>query len=294
MLILLKRYNMPKRETLKTIMELIGTWLIVFFGSAAVPTFFPTITVVISIITAIGLFIYGIVYFHQKPEPEQVEPQTPSISKKTSNSSAILKVTPIEHIKGKGNDVEPSQVIYGTFGSHVDGTQKEYIVKFGVLRVKALKGHIHNCCATAKIKITHELGKYNPHKWEDVGTLNWFSIKKKEQFDGKFDRLADLKDYGLNKFLKNEKVDLLESNEQNLLIMYMIKDNAKVFVCNNGDARVIGWVEPDKFLEFILEVKLSAQNNLLTTCRYIVRVLWDDYKFSTESGSRASTKGITG
>lgn len=63
---------MPKRETLTTILGLIVIWLGISFGSAAIPNFFPTITVVISIITAIGLSIYGVVYFHQKPEKTQM------------------------------------------------------------------------------------------------------------------------------------------------------------------------------------------------------------------------------
>lgn len=292
MLILLKRHSMPKRETLKTTLEIIGLWVTITLGSAAIPNFFPIITIIISIIAAIGCFIYGLVYFHQKPE--HLEPKTSSKHKKTSNSNLILKVTPLEHVKGKGDDVEPSQGIYGTFSSHVDATPEEYIAKFGVLRVKAKKGNAYDCCATAKIKITHELGKYNPHKWEDVGTLNWFSTNQKEKLDGKFDRLADLKDYGLNRYLKNETTDILENDEKDLLIMYMIKGNPKVFICNDGDTRVIGWVEPDKFLEFILDVTLSSQNEQITTCQYVVRVLWDDYSFSIPLGSRESTKGITG
>jgi len=283
---------MPKCETLKTILELIGTWLVVFFGTAAIPSFFPTITIISSIIAAIGLSIYGVLYFRQNPE--KTDPKHIVVSKSTANSSAVLEVTPLSYVKGNGADVNPSQMIYGLFGSHVDGVQTEYIAKFGVLRVKALNGNAYKCRASAKIKVTHQLGRYNPQKWEDVGMLNWFSTPRKEQLDGKFDRLANLKDYGLNKYLKNETTTILENTEKDLLVMYMVKGNPKVFICNNGDTRVIGWVEPNKFLKFTLELTLSAQNNPLTTCQYLVSVLWDDYKFSTTLGSRESTRGITG
>lgn len=269
---------MPKRETLKTILEIFSVWVVIFLGTAAIPNFFPTMTIIISIIAAIGLFVYGVLYFHQKPE--KTEPKPTVVSKSTANSSVFLEVTPLAHVKGTGADVNPSQMIYGLFGFHVNAARTEYIAKFGVLRVKALKGNAYDCHATARIKVTHELGKPHPHKWEDVGTLNWFSATRREKLDGKFDRLADLKDYGLNKYLRNETVDILENNEKDLLVVYMIKGTPKVFICNNGDTRVIGWVEPNKFLEFILELSLSAQNYPSTTHQYVVRVLWDDYKFS--------------
>jgi len=229
------------------------------------------------IIIAVVIFIFR--WFNTAKQTVNPMPTVLSVTneKNLKTYKTNLELEPLEHVKGTGSDVPPSQMIFGYYGDHVRDPKNEYIAKFGVIRVKAKKGNMVNCHATARIKILQEMGRPNPHKWEDIGTLNWFLQENKERFDGKFSQLAHGKDYGLNKFLKNEKIDILEGHEKDLLVMYMINGCEKVFMCNQGDTMVIGWVEGTDFIEFILELSFSALNVSTTTYQYKIKMLWDDY-----------------
>jgi len=89
-------------------------------------------------------------FFKGKPEPQKVEvvnlPQLTTssaaltkVAKETEqNTTLLLDVKPLAHVKGTGADVPPSQIILGYHGFHIDKPKTEYLAKFGVMQVKAI------------------------------------------------------------------------------------------------------------------------------------------------------------
>jgi len=69
--LIVRRHKMPNRESLKTMLELVVTWIVIFGAALAIPDLSMIYKVLIGGIAGIGLILFGIYFFNLK---EDVEP----------------------------------------------------------------------------------------------------------------------------------------------------------------------------------------------------------------------------
>jgi hypothetical protein len=68
--LIVRRHKMPKRESLKTILELFVTWIVIFGVALAIPDLSMIYKVLIGVISGIGLILFGIYFFNLKEDAE--------------------------------------------------------------------------------------------------------------------------------------------------------------------------------------------------------------------------------
>lgn len=138
------------------------------------------------------------------------------LDKKAKES--VISITPLNLIRGKYPD-SPAQFINMVRSSNF-GESKSLTARFGVLKVKVIKGEILNCVAEVNYKPSffQSNGDKIDFKYRNGGRLNWYSVSK-------FDNIMnapDFQPYKLNTYLLNPVIDLHEGEEKELLVCYVI------------------------------------------------------------------------
>lgn len=141
---------------------------------------------------------------------------------------AVISITPLNLIRGRYPD-SPAQFISMVRSSNVQfknnnvinpGESKSLTARFGVLKVKVVKGEILNCVAEVNYKPSffQPNGDKIDSKYRNAGRLNWYSVSK-------FDNIMnspDFQPYRLNTYLLNPVINLHEGEEKELLVCYVI------------------------------------------------------------------------
>lgn len=70
--LIVRRHKMPKRESLKTILELVLAWIVIFGVALTIPdqNLSMNYKILIGVISGIGLILYGIYFFNLKEDSE--------------------------------------------------------------------------------------------------------------------------------------------------------------------------------------------------------------------------------
>ena len=177
--------------------------------------------------------------------------------------------------------LEGSQVI-DSYWHYPEGgdirDMKELIVKFGVIRVKALKGELRNTRAEVKILRKKDGLHDQPifDKFRNEGYLNWYSLAIKKGILTNTLTLEEIvknKNLGLNKYLKNPVEHIHQNESKDMLFFYMIKDVPYVFLCTESEHSIASNVIiAGKEVEFEALVSLTADGFPKTDWRFNVEV----------------------
>ncbi len=133
------------------------------------------------------------------------------------NNRAIISIKSLNLIQGIPPDSQAQfiNLVRTNFHETVNLT-----ARFGVLKVKVIKGEVLNCTA----EINYKPSFFNPNgdkidlRFRNGGRLNWYSVSK---FDN-IGRVPDFQPYKLNNYLCNPIIDLHDGEEKELLVCYVI------------------------------------------------------------------------
>ncbi len=169
----------------------------------------------------------------------------------------------------------PSQLLAIWYGK-LDEEKKEFIAKFGVLRSRSVRGDIKGCHVGVKYRVVNEMGVSRETKWYDGGYLNWFSSSIKQNLS-KYNLLENIY-HGINKYLRNERMDIYQGEEKDLLLFYVIKGSPHVHLCSGLDYCEIGITIDEKMpLRFETELTIAGENFPSVVKRFKIDAVWDDF-----------------
>lgn len=160
----------------------------------------------------------------------------------------------------------------------------ELIVKFGVIRVKALKGELRN--ARAEIGVLRKRNGFHDYpivdKFRNEGYLNWFSLAIKKSIlmnTLTLGEIARSKNLGLNKYLRNPIEYVHENETKDLLLFYMMKDVPYVFLCTESEHSIASDIMVGgKEVEFNVVISITADGLPKTDFKFDIRVAaFDEY-----------------
>lgn len=120
------------------------------------------------------------------------------------------------------------------------------------------------------------MGVSRESKWYDGGYLNWFSPSIKQDLS-KYNLLEKIY-HGINGYLRNEKMDIYQGEDKDLLLFYVIKGSPKVHLCSGLEHYEIGIATDENMpLGFKLELTIAGENFPSVVKRFNINAVWDNF-----------------
>lgn len=288
----ISRWKMAKHEGLSVILTLILTAsaiVTLIMSFIPFPWKFPAL-----IVTVIIFILFVLLYFHfyAKKHEEQAKafleirilpfykgfPIPPSPAEKILNADGSITYRGRNDSRTTTEQVQflaPSQLLAVWYGK-LDEEKKEFVAKFGVLRIRSIIGVIKECHVDAKYRVIREMEVTRESKWCNGGYLNWFSPMIKQSM-AKYNLLEKIYN-GINEYLKNETVDIYQGEERDLLLFYVVKGSPKIHLCSGLEYCEIGIATDENMpLRFELELMVAGENFPSVIKRFKISAVWDDF-----------------
>ena len=289
---------MAKHETLTVILTIVLTFIaIITLENSFIPSRWKYITLVITAITYSVFILWYFYYYYTKGHEEQpkasleirVLPFYKGFPIPASPAEKILNADGSITYRGRNDSrttteqvqfLAPSQLLAVWYGK-LDEEKKEFIAKFGVLRIRSVIGGIKECHVGVKYRVIREMGVSRESKWYDGGYLNWFSPLIKQDL-GKYNLLENIY-HGINKYLRNERMDIFQGEEKDLLLFYVIKGSPQVHLCSGLEYCEIGIATDENVpLRFESELTIAGENFPSVVKRFKINAVWDDFGIEEE------------
>lgn len=304
-----KVVKMAAHENLQAVGTIILVWAALFFGIPSLTEIPATYHVLVEIITSAGALIVGILYFGLK-KPDK----TSSIKVEVLREKPVLDLQPLPHYRGHNLPISmekrriakamadkfpPRGVIKSAATEHTHPearllkdsqwitlhsfdpdtleVNREFIVKFGVIQVRANAGDVRNCRAEVRFRTLEEAGKVINDDWRQAGYLNWFSPDLKQAIGSRMSEMESGGRFlGINKYLMKSVETITEGNTKDLLVFYMIKDVPNVFLCSSLESAPLGLAEHSS-VKFEIELTITGEGYATTIWNFRGSAVWDDF-----------------